>query len=134
MPATYPLGNRADPTANHRTEANRRLVKSCLRLFFISPDALADQMNDRRGGAKVGLPLNGRLVTRLEIAPAAERLAVAHGDWYATIHVVYAQNYEPADAAALLGIAESTVYDRIRNGLNRLIDELWTDAPERQRA
>ncbi len=125
MPTTYPLGHLADPTKLHRTRENRRVVGYCLSLIWTSPDALASSTTDRHGDSRVGLPVNGRMVTRIELGEAARHLERERGDLFVPIHMVYAKNYTYSDAAARLGISESTLRTRVKDGLDRLIDQLW---------
>lgn len=123
----YPLGIDADPNKSHRSAANRRTVGYCLSIFWTSPDALADKINDRHGSSRVGMPINGRMVTRIEVKEALTRLEHEHSDWFTPIWWVYARHYSRVEAAEHLAIHEATLRERIKAGLNWLIDELWQD-------
>jgi len=49
----------------------------------------------------------------------------ARADWYYPLWWLFGRNFELPDAASQLGISESTFRARVRDGLNRLVDELW---------
>lgn len=121
----YPLGVDADPHAGHRTAPNRKAVMYVLNLLWSSPDAFADRTTSREGSSAVGLPINGRMVTRIEVTQAVAALQHDRADWYYPLWWVYGRNYDIPIAASQLGISESTLNRRIRDGLHRLIDDLW---------
>ena len=121
----YPLGVDADPKAQNRTVFNRNAVKYVLTLYFHSPDTFADRTTSRDGSSAVGLPINGRIVTRAEMSQALVAMMVDRSDLYIPLWWVYGKNHEVPDAARELGISKSTCQTRVRDGLNRLVDELW---------
>jgi hypothetical protein len=121
----YPLGVDADPHAGHRTAPNRKAVQYVLNLLWANPDAFADRTTSRDGSSAVGLPINGRMVTRIEVTQAVAALQHDRADWYYPLWWLFGRNFELPDAASQLGISESTFRARVRDGLNRLVDELW---------